>query len=60
MDAKERRRGTRDEDAGLVDGVVGRVEGTIVSEGAFFQGEEKGRCNALVYGVFGDVDQEEG
>ena len=59
MYAKEGRRGTRDEDARLVDSVVGRIKGTVVFEWSFAQREEKSRRNALIYGVFGDVDQEE-
>ena len=60
MDAKEWGRGTGDEDAGLVYSVVGWVEGTVVVERAFIQWEEKSGCNALIYGVFGDIDQQKG
>ena len=60
MNAEEGSRRARDEDAGLVDGVVGWIEGTVVFEGAFFQGEQEGRCHPLIYGVFGYVDEKEG
>lgn len=60
VDADEGRGGARYENAGLVDGVVGWVEGTEVLEGCFFQGEEECWGNALIYRVFGDVDQEKG
>ena len=60
MDAEKGGRGAGDKYAGLVDGVVGGVEGAVVGEGGGVEGEEEGRRDSLVYGVFGDVDEEEG
>lgn len=62
MDAEEGCGRTGDEDAGLVDEAVDRVEGTVAAEGVTRGGsfEEQGRGHALVDGVFGDVDEEEG
>ena len=60
LDLDERKRGARDEDAELVDGVVGRVEGTVLFERSFVQGEEKSGRDALVDGILGHVDKEEG
>lgn len=59
VDAEERGGGSRYEDAALVDGVVGRVECTVVSEWGGGEGEEESWCDALVDGVFGDVDQQQ-
>lgn len=60
MDADEGRGGARDEDADLVNCVVGAVEGAVFVEGRGVEGEEEGGCDALVYGVFGNVDKEKG
>ena len=60
MDAEEGRRGAGDEDAELVDGGVGGVERAVACEGGAWEWEEEGWCDALVDGVFGDVDEEEG
>ena len=60
MDAEERRRGTGNEDAKLVDGGVGGVERAVACEGRVGEREEEGWRDALVDGVFGDVDEEEG
>ena len=59
MDAEERRRGAGDEDAELVDGGVGGVERAVACEGRVGEREEEGWRDALVDGVFGDVDEEE-
>lgn len=56
VDADEGRRGARDEDAELVDGGVGRVEGAVAAEGGAGEGEEEGWGDALVDAVLGDVD----
>ena len=60
MDTQEGRGGAGEEDADLVDGVVGWVEGAELGEGRVAEGEEQGGTDALVDGVFGDVDEEEG
>ena len=61
MDPHEGRGGAGDEDAGLVDGAVDGVELPVLGEGGgAAQGEEEGGGYALVDGVFGYVDQEEG
>lgn len=60
VESEEGGGGAGDEDAGLVDGVVGGVEGAVVGEGGGGEGEEEGGGHALVYGVFGYVDEEEG
>lgn len=54
--SKKRRRTPGNEDANLVDGVVGWVEGAVFFEWGGFDGEEEGWCYALVYCVFGYVD----
>lgn len=60
VDAEKGGGAAGDEDAELVDGVVGDVGVAVVLEGHVFDGEEEGRRDALVDGVFCDVDQEEG
>ena len=60
VDAEEGCGGAGEEDAELVDGVVGWVEGAVLGEGCLVEGKEEGRRDALVDGVFGDVDEEEG
>ena len=60
MDADEGCGGAGEEDADLVDGVVGAVEGAVLGEGGRGEGKQEGRRDALVDGVFGDVDEEEG
>lgn len=59
MYSEKGRGGAGDEDAGLVDGVVGWVEGAVVLEGGGGEGEEQGWGDALVDCVFGYVDEEE-
>lgn len=61
-EAEDGEGGARDEDAGLVDEAVGGVEGAVGVEGVGggFEVEEEGGGYALVDGVFGDVDKEEG
>ena len=59
MDSEEGGGAAGDEDAGLVDGVVGGVEGAVVRERGLWEGEQEGRRDALVDGVFGYVDEEE-
>ena len=59
-DAEEGERGAGEEDAELVDGAVGGVEGAIVFEGGRGKGKEEGGGDTLVDGVFGDVDEEAG
>ena len=49
-------RGTGDEDARLVDGVVGGIKGAVVVEWCGGQGEEESGGYALVDGVFSYVD----
>jgi hypothetical protein len=44
----------------LVDGVVGAVERAVFVEGGGLEGKEERGGDALVDGVFGDVDEEEG
>jgi hypothetical protein len=53
-------RGARDEDADLVDGVIGAVERAVLGEGARVEWEEQGWRYALVNCIFGNVDEEEG
>ena len=53
MDAEKRRGGAGDEDAGLVDGVVGWVEGAEGVEGRSIKRKQEGRGDAKVDGVFG-------
>ena len=60
MQTDERGGGAGEEDAGLVDGAVDGVEGAVVCEWRGVDGEEEGGCHALVYGVFGNVDEDEG
>jgi hypothetical protein len=60
VDSDEGCGGARDEDADLIDGLVGAVEGAVLGEGGRGEGEEEGGGDALIYGVFGDVDEEEG
>ena len=61
MDSNKWSRGSRDEDPDLVEEVIKRVELSICGErDARTQGIEQRRRNALVDGVFCDVDQEEG
>lgn len=60
VDADEGGGGAGDEDADLVDGVVGGVEGAVFVEGGGGEWEEQRWGYALVDGVFGDVDEEEG
>jgi hypothetical protein len=59
VDADKGRAGSRDEDADLVDGVVGGVEGPVLFKGAGVEGEKQGRRHALVDGIFGNVDEEQ-
>ena len=60
MDTDERERRARDEDADLVDEGVGGVEGTVRGKWGGGEGKEEGWGDALVDGVFGNVDEEEG
>ncbi|MCJ1388474.1 hypothetical protein MMC18_001321 [Xylographa bjoerkii] len=60
VDAHEGGRGAGEEDAGLVDELVGGVEGAVGGEGGGGEGEEERGGHALVDGVFGDVDEQEG
>ena len=60
MDPKERRRRAGDEDADLVEEGVGGVEVAIGGEGCLTKREEECRGDALVYGVFSDIDKKEG
>lgn len=60
MQSEEGRAGACDEDAELVEERVEGVEGAVGCEGCGGQGEEERWGYALVYGVFGDVDEEEG
>lgn len=50
----------RDENTDLVDCVVGAVKGAVFVKGGGVEGKEQGGRNALVDGVLGDVDEEEG
>lgn len=59
MYANEGCGGAGDEDANLVDGVVGRVEGTVFREWRGCEWEEESWCNTLVDGVLGNVYEEE-
>lgn len=56
MDAEKWRGGSRDENADLVDCVVRWVEGSIFFERGFLQRKQECRRNALVNGVFCNVD----
>lgn len=60
VDAEQGQRGAREEDAGLVEGVVGRVEGAVVAEGGGGERKEERGRYTLVDGVFSHVDQEKG
>ena len=60
VDAEERGRGTRNEDADLVEEVVGRVEGAVMFERGRREGKEQHRVEAEIDGVFGDKDEEKG
>ena len=60
VDADEGGGGTGDEDARLVERVVHWVGFAEVGKGHGGEGEEKRGCDALVYGVFGDVDDKQG
>lgn len=57
-DADERRRGSGDEDADLVEKIIKWVERSEVCERSGRQREEQGWCYTLVDGVFGDVYEE--
>ena len=60
MNAEEGGGGAGEEDACLVDGGVGWVEGAVGGErGCGREGEEEDRMDALVDGVFCYVDEEE-
>lgn len=59
MDSEERSRGAGEENADLIDGIVGWVKGPEVFEGAVLQGKEQGRGNTLIDGVLSNVYQEE-
>jgi hypothetical protein len=56
MDADKRDGGAGDEDAELVEEGVHGVELAVFGEGGVFYWEEEGGGDALVYGVFCDVD----
>lgn len=58
MEADERGRGSRDEDAHLVDCVVHWVSIAVGFEGHVVEGEEQGWSDALVDGVFSDIDEQ--
>lgn len=60
MDAEKGGRRARDEDACLIDGIVGGIERTPVLKRRLVEGEEEGRCNALVDRIFGNIHQEKG
>lgn len=60
VDAEERGRGPRNEDAGLVDEVVGRVEGAVMFEWGGGEGKEQHRVETEIDGVFGNIDEEKG
>lgn len=57
--ADEGGRGARDEDAHLVDCVVHWVSIAVGFEGHVTKGEEQSRSDALVDGVFSDIDKQE-
>ena len=56
MDSEKWRAGARDEDSDLVNGVVGWIERSIVFERCFWERKQEGWRDALIDGVFGDVD----
>lgn len=56
VDAEEGDGGAGDEDAELVEESVHGVELAVFGEGGVFDREEEGGSDALVYGVFCDVD----
>ena len=56
MNADEGDGGAGDEYAELVEEGVHGVELAVFGEGGVFYGEEEGGSDALVYGVFCDVD----
>lgn len=60
MDANEGVRRAGDEDPDLVDCVVGWVGVAVAVEGHFGEREEECGGDALVDGVFANVDKEEG
>ncbi len=59
-EAEKGKGGAGEEDAELVEGGVGGVEGAVVREGGGGEGEEEEGVQGLVDGVFGGVDEEEG
>ncbi len=56
LDIPESDTDNMEEDAELIDGRVRRVEGAELLEGCRGEREEKGRRDALVDGILGDVD----
>jgi hypothetical protein len=60
MEADEGGAGARDEDTELVEEGVEGVELAVGGKWRGREREEKGGRDALVYGVFCDVDEEEG
>jgi len=60
VDTEKGSGGAGDEDADLVDGAIRAVEGAIFGKGGGGEGEEESGCDALINGVLGNVDKEEG
>ena len=58
VDSNERCRTAGNENANLIYGTVGRVEGSVFREWARGEGEEQGGCHSLIYGVLRDVDEQ--
>ena len=56
----ERRRRSGYKDSELINSRIRRIEGAVGGEGGIGEGEEEGRCDAKVYGVFRYVDEKEG
>lgn len=57
VEADEGSAGAGDEDADLVDGIVGWIEGTILAERRVVEWEEECRSDALIDRVFGNVHE---
>ena len=58
VDAYKGRRGARDEDTDLINGIVGAVKGAVLIKGGRLEGEEQRGRDALVDCVLGNVDEE--
>lgn len=51
---------SRDEDAKLVDSVVGRVKSSKMLKGRLPEVKQKGRCDSLVDCIFRNVNEQQG